>query len=527
MPWVDALSLAELADRDRLTVKLQGRQILVLKTERGIVAFPNRCPHEGYPLSEGSFDGECRLTCNWHNWKFDVTSGANLTGGDALQLIPVRVDGERLWLNIVEPDPQAQRRRVLAALPEALEDRDQQRLVRETARLAVSGLDPVDAVRTAVEWGHERFRYGMAHGLAGTAEWLALYDEAATASDERLVCIGEALGHIAFDARPNRIYPFALGALPWSEDGFLAAIEREDEAAAVRLLRGALAAGAGPDQLEPVLVRAALAHYQDFGHTLIYAVKSCALVRRLGLDSAEFVWLPYLRELVYARREDLLPEFRDYARRHRDWSKSLGDKGEAEPLDPARLRRRSAKSAMGLVAGWAGSFAPEAIFACVVEAAAWGLLHADTEKFASDRLKLADDAGWLDLTHMVTFAEAGARAASLDPSLWPAVLLQLACFIGRNAAHIAPDLDVSAWQVGDRRAFRAAVRRRLFDHGLAPVIFSVHLLKTSLAAEALGELVPASAATLDAAVNRFFNTPLKTRHVLREARQMQEFVAEE
>lgn len=521
MSWVDALSLAELEGRDRLTIKVQGRQILVLKTERGLIAFPNRCPHEGYPLSEGSFDGECRLTCNWHNWKFDVTSGANLTGGDALQLIPVRVEAERVWLNIVEPDPQERRRRILSALPEALEDRDQQRLVRETARLAAAGLDPVDAVRIAVEWGHERFRYGMAHGLAGTAEWLALYDEAATAADEKLVCLGEALGHIAFDARPNQIYAFAPGVLPWSEDGFLAAIEREDEAVAAQLLRGALAAGAGPDQLEPVLIRAALAHYQDFGHTLIYAVKSCALVRRLGLESAEFVWLPYLRELVYARREDLLPEFRDYAKRHRDWN--IGDNA-AEPLDPARLRRRSAKSAMGLVAGWAGAATPEAIFACVVEAAAWGLLHADAEKFASDTLKLADDADWLDLTHLVTFAEAGARAASLDKSLWPAVLLQLACFIGRNAGNVAPDLDVSAWQVNDRPAFRSAVRRRLFDHGITPFIFSVHLLKTSLAAEVLGQLVPASAAILDAAVNRLFNTPIKTRHILRQARQMQEFV---
>src|ERR1700744_651190 len=120
MAWIDAVSEAELAAKGKLVIRAQGRQILVLATARGIAAFPNRCPHEGYPLSEGTLDSECRLTCNWHNWKFDLASGANLTGGDALQPFPTRAEAGRIWLDIVEPSPAEKRARILKALPEAL-----------------------------------------------------------------------------------------------------------------------------------------------------------------------------------------------------------------------------------------------------------------------------------------------------------------------------------------------------------------------------------------------------------------------
>jgi hypothetical protein len=273
-----------------------------------------------------------------------------------------------------------------------------------------------------------------------------------------------------------------------------------------------------------VLVRAALAHYQDFGHSLIYAVKACALIRRLGPESAEAILLPLVRALIYATREDLLPEFRDYARRLDSWGRAVA---EPLPLDPAVLRRGSPRNAMAMAAAWAPAFPPEEIFACLVEASAWSLLHADAALFQRTDVKLADNANWLDLTHMLTFAEAGARAVALDPALWPALLLQMACFIGRNAGYVDAEQDLAPWVLEEPAALWPEARGRLFDHGVALFIFSVHLLKTTLAAEQLARLVPSAAPTLAAAVNRFLHTPIKPRHILRNARQMREFVGEE
>src|SRR5262249_9052133 len=78
MTWIDALGHDELAAEGSAIVRHEGRQILLLRTEHGLFACANRCPHEGYPLSEGTLTDGCVLTCNWHNWKFDLASGATL-----------------------------------------------------------------------------------------------------------------------------------------------------------------------------------------------------------------------------------------------------------------------------------------------------------------------------------------------------------------------------------------------------------------------------------------------------------------
>lgn len=52
--WKRLVSLAELEERPARMQRVDGRQIAVFKTPGGIRACDNRCPHEGYPLSEGS-----------------------------------------------------------------------------------------------------------------------------------------------------------------------------------------------------------------------------------------------------------------------------------------------------------------------------------------------------------------------------------------------------------------------------------------------------------------------------------------
>src|SRR5260370_38573393 len=139
MAWIDALSAAELEAKGKAVVRHDGRQILVLRTPAGVLACTNRCPHEGYPLSEGVLTEGHVLTCNWHNWKFDLASGETLVGGDRLPHVPVQIRDGRVWLEFTPADPAERRRKVLAALPTSLEDVDPQRLRRRAASLAVAG----------------------------------------------------------------------------------------------------------------------------------------------------------------------------------------------------------------------------------------------------------------------------------------------------------------------------------------------------------------------------------------------------
>jgi nitrite reductase/ring-hydroxylating ferredoxin subunit len=524
MSWTDVMSLPELVDKTKAVVRHNGRQILLMHSEAGVFACVNRCPHEGYPLSEGTLSDGCVLTCNWHNWKFNLASGATLVGGDRLTRYPVKLEGDRVWLDLTPPDPVQRRAEILAGVVRGLEDLDQQRLVRETARLARLEADPADAVRTAITWAGERLEFGMTHAIAGAADWLRLFDRPSSAPDERLAAIGEILGHIADDARGGGQYPFPAASARWNESEFIDAIEREDENAAIGLLRVALATGLTADDLLSALATAALAHYAGFGHSLIYVVKTNELARRLGGEMAEPLLCLLVRDLIYARREDLLPEFRDYAPQLADWGKPAQ---VSLPLAACSLRGMAAKSAMAVVAEWGSHHQPAVIFRVLVEAAAWSLLHADEGVFTGTNGKLADNVGWLDFTHALTFAEAAQCVVPRRPSLWPAILLQLACFIGRNAGYVTSELDTTRYSVVDTDRFIEDSIRGLFDHGRDRFIISVHLIKTLLASVNLMNMDRALVPTLTAGLNRFQHAHIKGRHVLRTARQMRELVEQE
>ena len=524
MAWIDALSATELEAKGKAVVRHDGRQYLVLRTEAGVFACTNRCPHEGYPLSEGVLTDGHVLTCNWHNWKFDLASGETLVGGDTLPRCPVQIRDGRVLLEITPPDREAIRTKVLAGLPKALEDVDQQRLVREVARLVQIGADPVDAVRRTVAWAAERLEFGTTHAVAGAPGWLELHDRATTGEEEKLAALGEILGHFADDVRGPQRFPFAEGRVDWDETRFLAAVEAEDEPTAIAVLRGGLAAGLSLRDLLPTLVAAALAHYADFGHSLIYTVKTVELARRLGGEAAEPLLSMLVRSLIYAAREDQLPEFRDYAERCRTWGQPTD---AAAPLTAEALRGKSAKSAMAVVGGWSAQYTPDAIFATLVEAAAWILLHVEERVLTRTDAALADNVGWLDFTHALTFADAARVAVRARPDLWRNALLQLACFIGRNNGYVYPEFDGRPYAVSDLHEFLARRTAGLFDHGRDRFIISVHLLKTLLAGEAMMAALPDKAPLIAAALNRFLDAPMKGRHVLRTARQMRELVAQE
>ena len=75
------------------------------------------------------------------------------------------------------PIPSSGGSAALAGVEKALEDTDQQRLVRETARLVHIGADPADAVAVAVAWLAERLEFGTTHAIAGAPDWLLLSEQ--------------------------------------------------------------------------------------------------------------------------------------------------------------------------------------------------------------------------------------------------------------------------------------------------------------------------------------------------------------
>ncbi len=50
------------------------RVIALFNVDGTFYALDGVCPHQGGPLGQGTLEG-CVVTCPWHGWQFDVTSG--------------------------------------------------------------------------------------------------------------------------------------------------------------------------------------------------------------------------------------------------------------------------------------------------------------------------------------------------------------------------------------------------------------------------------------------------------------------
>ncbi|HEY2892283.1 MAG TPA: Rieske (2Fe-2S) protein [Dongiaceae bacterium] len=516
--WVRAIDLATLQRENNALFRHDGRQIALFATPDGVFACNNRCPHEGYPLREGTLSGGCVLTCNWHNWKFDLKSGENLDRGEGLRTYPVETCDGAVWLDLTEQPVEQRRTAVMASLKNAFEEEDYERLARDLARLAELG-DPRDVVYAAIDWSWQRLEYGWTHAYAGMADWLALYDEQKGNREAQLICLLEALAHLAEDCLREEEHPFTEDKRPWNEQAFLAAIEAEDEDAAVAFLRGGLSGGLHAGDLEQAFTRAALSHYADFGHSLIYTAKAFELIGRLGSSLEAPLLLSLLRSLIAAQREDLIPEFRDYATSLAAWGSA---KTAPSMQDYAGL---NARRALALTAERGGAD-PLALYRALLGANAQNLLTLDLRLQMRVDQPIADNASWLDVSHGITFANAVRRQCSKFPALWPQGLLQMACFAGRNSGFLDKSVTLDRWYISRPPVFFTRAVEELLDHGRDENIVAVHRLKTIMAARAESAAGPddEAAQVMVAGMNRFLNSPLRRRHVRRTMRQAMQFV---
>src|SRR5690348_15158487 len=156
----------ELQRLGRKVVRLSGKQVLLIARAGQLFAIANRCPHEGYPLSEGTLGeagGACVLTCNWHNWKYDLATGDALIGFDPVRTYPLAERGGEIWLDLADPPAEARKARALKGLATALDYEDRARMAREAARLELAGYDPQLALAHAIGRQNVRLEGGMTH----------------------------------------------------------------------------------------------------------------------------------------------------------------------------------------------------------------------------------------------------------------------------------------------------------------------------------------------------------------------------
>lgn len=70
-------SIEDFPEGQGRVVEVGGTRVAVFNVDGELHALDNACRHKGGPLGEGRLDGET-VTCPWHGWRYDVTSGENV-----------------------------------------------------------------------------------------------------------------------------------------------------------------------------------------------------------------------------------------------------------------------------------------------------------------------------------------------------------------------------------------------------------------------------------------------------------------
>lgn len=513
--WVVLDELADCGAGEMRTVKREAHQLVAGRDGDGRpFALDNRCPHEGYPLAQGELKGTA-LTCCWHNWKFDVSSGACTLGGEAVRHYPTReVDG-RIEVDLSDPDPESLWPSLLASFEEGIWKHENGRALRDGARLIHAGFDVRKLAIEVARIDARYAEYGSGHALPVAADCLRLTPglEGVHRLEAIALAIDMAGESIARLPRRELATPIAGG----DAAALRAAVEAEDGPLAEGLLLGAIDAGVPRDEIDAWMYALLADHFLNFGHQLIYLVKAQELLAEDDSDAWREIYAGMLHGIVTGTREDTLPYWVGHQSRLAALDPELvalaGTVREVpefctETFRAAVLDGSAAVAFRAVESALRAGVTPERVARALVIAAAERFARFDPAIDANPELAET----WLFATHRFTHAAAVRHAVERwnDPRRWR-LLFHSAAFVnlGRPMDGIEelpePAGDGSAASVMDaiaRRDARAAVAcARAFLASGAPLeqleaplhelllsdplvrpIFVAHAVKTTLAA---------------------------------------------
>ena len=98
--FVKVAEAADVKPGTAVCVEAGGRQIALFNVDGAFHAIDNVCLHRGGPLAEGEIDG-CVVTCPWHGWQYDVTTGVNtMDDNEKVDRFDVKVEGGSVFVAV-------------------------------------------------------------------------------------------------------------------------------------------------------------------------------------------------------------------------------------------------------------------------------------------------------------------------------------------------------------------------------------------------------------------------------------------
>ena len=92
--FVRVTGIADVKQGHGIVAEVNGKMLAVFNVDGNFHAVDNTCIHRGGPLGEGEMEGRV-VTCPWHGWQFNVTTGECLKNPSAkVEVYQVKVEGD-------------------------------------------------------------------------------------------------------------------------------------------------------------------------------------------------------------------------------------------------------------------------------------------------------------------------------------------------------------------------------------------------------------------------------------------------
>jgi nitrite reductase/ring-hydroxylating ferredoxin subunit len=91
--FVRVAGTGEVKPGQGIVAEVSGKTLAIFNVDGQFHAIDNTCLHRGGPLGEGELAGNV-VTCPWHGWEFDVTTGECVKNPSAkVEVYQVKVEG--------------------------------------------------------------------------------------------------------------------------------------------------------------------------------------------------------------------------------------------------------------------------------------------------------------------------------------------------------------------------------------------------------------------------------------------------
>ena len=271
-----------------LSLQIQKHTVALFYHNSKVYAVDNRCPHMGFPLSQGTVKDNI-LTCHWHHARFDLNSGGTFDqwAGD-VRSFPVEIRNENeVWVNV---SPMSSRS--LDFYYEMLLQNGLQQNIQLTIAKSVI------TIFEGYQIGNHNNDSGLVKAFCMGLDFGTNYKQSGWGQGLTiLTCMMNIMPYIDIDNKPHALYHglcavaqdcagmpprFDVPPLPqpWPDLSrlkrwFRQFIESRDALAAERCIATAVRLGANSQQMAEIFFAAATDHrFIDTGHTLDFTNKA-------------------------------------------------------------------------------------------------------------------------------------------------------------------------------------------------------------------------------------------------------------